>query len=105
MPPRVRLAHKLLGWIDSDPRPIKEWIERQVLLKSDQLRRVIRYLKAWRDAQAWPKGDPKSLLQNNSYYSQRGAANCIRVLTAGWFFLDQPKARKRIELVCERNSD
>ena len=62
MPPKVRLAHKTLGWVDSDPRPIKEWIERQVLLKSEQLRRLMRYLKAWRDAQAWPNGDPKSLL-------------------------------------------
>jgi hypothetical protein len=62
MPPRVRLAHKLKGWLDSDPRPLKDWIERQVLLKTEQLRRVIRYLKAWRDAQSWPDGDPKSLL-------------------------------------------
>jgi len=62
MPERVRLAHKTLGWLDSDPRPIKDWIDRQVLLKTEQLRRLIRYLKAWRDAQAWPHGDPKSIL-------------------------------------------
>lgn len=62
MPERVRLAHKTSGWVDSDPRPIKDWIDRQALLKTDQLRRLIRYLKAWRDVQAWPQGDPKSIL-------------------------------------------
>jgi hypothetical protein len=62
MPERVRLAHKTLGWLDSDPRPIKDWIDRQALLKTEQLRRLIRYLKAWRDVQAWPHGDPKSIL-------------------------------------------
>jgi len=62
MPRRVRLAHKTLGWIDSDPRPIKEWVELQVSLKSEQLRRLMRYLKGWRDHQRWPFGEPKSLL-------------------------------------------
>lgn len=62
MPPRVRLAHKVLGWLDSDPRPIKEWVETQVALKSEQLRRLMRYLKAWRDFQQWPASDPKSIL-------------------------------------------
>lgn len=62
MPSRVRLAHKILGWLDSDPRPIKDWVETQVALKSEQLRRIMRYLKAWRDFQVWPASDPKSLL-------------------------------------------
>ena len=62
MPRRVRLAHKERGWVDSDPRPVRDWIEVQVKVKSEQLRRLIRYLKAWRDAQIWPAGDPKSLL-------------------------------------------
>lgn len=62
MPSRVRLAHKVLGWLDSDPRPIKDWVETQVALKSEQLRRLMRYLKAWRDFQQWPEGDPKSIL-------------------------------------------
>ncbi len=62
MPPRVRLAHKILGWLDSDPRPVKDWVETQVALKSEQLRRLMRYLKAWRDFQQWPVSDPKSIL-------------------------------------------
>ena len=62
MPPRVRLAHKTKGWLDSDPRPIKEWVDRQVARKSEQLRRLMRYLKAWRDHQQWSDSDPKSIL-------------------------------------------
>ena len=62
MPDRVLMAHKTKGWIDSDPRPLKDWVELQVMLKSEQLRRLIRYLKAWRDHQTWPKNDPKSIL-------------------------------------------
>lgn len=62
MPDRVLMAHKTKGWVESDPRPIRDWVETQVRLKSEQLRRLIRYLKAWRDHQEWPKSDPKSIL-------------------------------------------
>lgn len=62
MPDRVRMAHKEKGWVASDPRPIRDWVEMQVRLKSEQLRRLMRYLKAWRDHQSWPKSDPKSIL-------------------------------------------
>ena len=62
MPARVRMAHKTKGWIDSDPRPIRDWVVMQVRLKSEQLRRLMRYVKAWRDHQNWPKSDPKSIL-------------------------------------------
>ena len=62
MPTRVWMAHKVKGWIDSDPRPIRDWVEMQVHLKSEQLRRLMRYVKAWRDHQNWPKSDPKSIL-------------------------------------------
>ena len=62
MPARVRMAHKTKGWIDSDPRPIRDWVLTQVRLKSEQLRRLMRYVKAWRDHQNWPNSDPKSIL-------------------------------------------
>lgn len=59
---RVLLAHKTKGWRTSDPRPFQIWIEGQIKLKSEQLRRVIRFLKAWRDNQTWANSDPKSIL-------------------------------------------
>lgn len=58
----VLMATKDRGWQDSDPRPVRDWVARQVELKGEQLRRVMRYLKAWRDFQHWEKDDPKSIL-------------------------------------------
>jgi len=58
----VLMATKNRGWRDSDPRPVRDWVIEQVELKGEQLRRVMRYLKAWRDFQKWEKDDPKSIL-------------------------------------------
>lgn len=56
------LAHREDGWKPSDPRPLRDWVTRQVLLKSEQLRRLMRYAKAWRDW-IWPNGrSPSSIL-------------------------------------------
>jgi hypothetical protein len=57
----VLLAHRDDNWIASDPRPIKEWFVNEVFAKGEQLRRVVRYLKAFRDWQ-WSSGGPSSIL-------------------------------------------
>lgn len=58
---KVLLAHRDLNWIASDPRPIKEWFLAEVDAKGEQLRRIIRYLKAFRDWK-WSSGGPSSIL-------------------------------------------
>lgn len=58
---QVLLAHREAGWWKSDPRPVKDWFEGQVLARGEQLRRVIRYLKAFRDWK-WASGGPASIL-------------------------------------------
>jgi hypothetical protein len=58
---KVLLAHRDLDWIDSDPRPVKEWFDDQCKLKGDQLRHIVRYLKGYRD-QVWESGGPSSIL-------------------------------------------
>ncbi len=58
----VLMATKDRGWRDNDPRPIKDWVESEVALKTEQLRRVMRYIKGWRDNQVWSGEDPKSIL-------------------------------------------
>lgn len=58
---KVLLAHRNDDWIDSDPRPVKEWFEDQCKLKGEQLRYVVRYLKGFRD-QSWSNGGPSSIL-------------------------------------------
>lgn len=58
----VLLAHREQDWIISDPRPVHKWFKREVEeVHGEQLRRVVRYLKAWRDFQ-WKHGGPSSIL-------------------------------------------
>lgn len=45
----VLLAHREEGWKASDPRKIHDWFVDAVELYGERLRRVCRYLKAWRD--------------------------------------------------------
>jgi hypothetical protein len=58
---KVLLAHREDGWTHSDPRPVKKWFVDQVEKKGVQLRRIVRYLKAYRDW-TWPSGGPSSIL-------------------------------------------
>jgi hypothetical protein len=57
---RVLLALRNGDWRESDPRRIHRWFEGEVLAKGEQFRRVIRYLKAWRD-KLWRNGGPSSI--------------------------------------------
>lgn len=41
---KVMLAHRVEGWMHSDPRPVKEWFVDQVETRGEQLRRVVRYI-------------------------------------------------------------
>lgn len=47
-------------WEKSDPAVVSDWFRDQVLQFGDQLKRVCRYLKAWRDFQ-WKEGGPSSV--------------------------------------------
>jgi hypothetical protein len=42
------LAHKGKGWIESDPKEFFEWFNNKAK-NNQQLRRIVRYLKAWKD--------------------------------------------------------
>lgn len=57
----VLLAHREDDWLESDPRPVKEWFLTEVDKHGPQLRRVVRYLKAYRDWN-WASGGPASIL-------------------------------------------
>ena len=47
-------------WIISDPQELERWFKRKCSLHGQTLRRVCRYLKAWRDY-TWRKGGPSSI--------------------------------------------
>ncbi|MEK3954518.1 CBASS cGAMP synthase [Psychrobacillus sp. FSL K6-1464] len=44
-----KLAHKSKGWVDSDPKKLTNWFNEEVAEKGDQLKRLVRYFKAWKD--------------------------------------------------------
>ena len=45
----IMLAHRKEGWKPSDPRKLEDWFKAAIATHGYQLRRVCRYLKAWRD--------------------------------------------------------
>lgn len=67
------LAHKRKGWIKSDPREFIQWFNGKVD-KNGQLKRIVRYLKAWSD---YRKGELPSglifsiLAANNITFDER----------------------------------
>jgi hypothetical protein len=56
----VLLAHRQKDWEPSDPKEFADWFVAQLDLYGPTLRRVVRYLKAWRD-ERWIDGDLKSM--------------------------------------------
>jgi hypothetical protein len=57
---QVLLAKRDGDWEPSDPRKLHNWFLREVTTKGEQLRRICRYMKAWRDFQ-WKQGGPSSI--------------------------------------------
>lgn len=57
---KVWLATRNDGWVESDPRKLYKWFLKAVDEKGEQLKRICRYLKSWRDCQ-WEKGGPSSI--------------------------------------------
>jgi hypothetical protein len=51
-----KLAHLKNGWVYSDPKELTNWFNKEVKNKGSQLKRVVRYFKAWKD---FKKGDNK----------------------------------------------
>lgn len=66
-----KLAHKTLGWIESDPKGFTTWFNDQVKEKGDQLKRIVRFLKAWKDNKQgdtkFPSGMVLTVLATNHY--------------------------------------
>lgn len=69
------LAHKTKGWIQSDPKEFFDWFNEKA--KSDQqLRRIVRYLKAWKNYKEFnnsslklPSGFALTILATNNFVS------------------------------------
>lgn len=64
------LAHKSSGWTESDPKAFKDWFIEKVVSDEygEQLRSIVKYLKAWRDYKDIPlKGIEITILASNSF--------------------------------------
>lgn len=58
----IHLATRDGRWTRSDPEAVAKWFDDQVLTHGEQLRRVCRYMKAWRDHHWRDGGGPSSVL-------------------------------------------
>lgn len=68
---KIELAHKSKDWIVSDPKEFYEWFNS---LKTTQLERIVRYLKAWKNFRELnnptlklPSGFELTILATNNY--------------------------------------
>ena len=43
------LAHKTNGWVISDPKAFTDWFIKKVNEHGEQLRRIVKYMKSWKD--------------------------------------------------------
>lgn len=74
------LAHKTKGWIISDPKAFKEWFIQNVNGEGEQLRRLVKYLKAWKDFESVSlKGIEITILATNNFNVYEGRdEKCLR---------------------------
>ncbi|HBE8719199.1 TPA: hypothetical protein KM432_003879 [Clostridioides difficile] len=64
------LSHKRDGWIVSDPKSFTDWFVGKVTDKGEQLRRLVKYLKAWKEYKGIDlKGIAVTILVGENYYS------------------------------------
>ena len=72
---QIVMATRKGEWKRSDPEAVTRWFRDRLLENGDQLRRVCRYLKAWRD-QNWQEGGPTSVFImiaiSNEFEAQKG---------------------------------
>ncbi len=63
------LANKSIGWIESDPKEFTNWFIDKKKDKGEQLRNIVKYLKAWKDYQELElKGIACTILCCNEFY-------------------------------------
>lgn len=76
----IYLAHKAKGWTISDPKAFKDWFINGVKTEGEQLRSVVRYLKAWKDYKGIAlKGIEITILATNNFSAYEGRDEvCLR---------------------------
>ncbi|MCY4162214.1 MAG: CBASS cGAMP synthase [Flavobacteriaceae bacterium] len=94
-----QLAHKSEKYVDSDPREFYKWFNGKA---NNQLKRLVRYLKAWRDKQnksyntKMPSGLILTILATNHYASNDRDDICFRDT------LKEIRSELEDDFICER---
>jgi hypothetical protein len=80
----IELAHKGKGWIESDPKEFYEWFNDKTK-ENQQLRRIVRYLKAWKNYREnnnsslkLPSGFALTILATNNFVSDDNDDTALR---------------------------
>lgn len=80
----IELAHKSKGWIFSDPKEFFEWFN-NIADKNEQIRRVVRYLKAWKNYREFknsrlrlPSGFELTILAVSNYFEEDNDDDAFR---------------------------
>lgn len=69
----IYLAHKTKGWMVSDPRAFRDWFVQKVKDNDEQLRRLVKYLKAWKEYNELPlKGIELTILATDNFCIYEG---------------------------------
>lgn len=69
----IYLAHKTKGWTISDPKAFRDWFTQKIRDNDEQLRRLVKYLKAWKDYKSVPlKGIEITILAVNNFHIYEG---------------------------------
>lgn len=69
----IYLAHKSKGWVISDPKAFRDWFIQKVKDNDEQLRRLVKYLKAWKDYKSVSlKGIEITILASNNFCLYEG---------------------------------
>lgn len=69
----IYLAHKSKGWEISDPKAFRDWFIQKVKDNDEQLRRLVKYLKAWKDYKSVSlKGIEITILASNNFCVYEG---------------------------------
>jgi hypothetical protein len=63
------LAHKRDGWVISDPKAFTDWFVGKVTSEGEQIRSLVKYLKAWKDYKSIDlKGIAITILVGKNFY-------------------------------------
>lgn len=108
-PNQVYLAMRNeVHWKASDPREVSDWFKSEVKLHGPQLKRVCRYLKAWRD-NTWADTGPSSItlmacvveVFNNPVYSKGFSSDTEALLIVTNYLSQQLEAGVKLPITGE----